>query len=92
MTPSIAAITDCRRTASRSPGKWNVRASGLPSSAPQARHTVPTGFSGDDAYERYLAEQHRMSPAGAAISRAAFFSRYLEEKWRRYAACGRSGD
>jgi Selenoprotein, putative len=49
-------------------------------------------FSGDDAYERYLAEEHRVDPAGAAISRAAFFSRYLEEKWRRYTACGRSGD
>lgn len=49
-------------------------------------------WTGDDAYERYLAERQRVDPTGAAVSRAAFFARYLEEKWRRYAACGRSGD
>jgi hypothetical protein len=43
-------------------------------------------WSGDDAYERYLAA----CPQGSEpVSRAAYFDAYLEHKWRRYCACGR---
>jgi hypothetical protein len=43
-------------------------------------------WSGDDAYERYLAAR----PQGSEpLSRAAYFDAYLEHKWRRYTACGR---
>lgn len=45
-------------------------------------------WSGDDAYERYLAAR-ACSETTAPLSRAAYFDAYLEEKWRRYSACGR---
>jgi uncharacterized membrane protein YphA (DoxX/SURF4 family) len=43
-------------------------------------------WSGDDAYERYLAAR---SQGGEPLSRAAYFDAYLEHKWGRYSACGR---
>lgn len=49
-------------------------------------------WTGDDVYDRYLTEHHRIAPDAPALARAAFFARHLEEKWRRYVACGRSAD
>jgi hypothetical protein len=49
-------------------------------------------WSGDDAYERYLARRACAGAEEPVLTRAAFFARHIEENWRRYAACGRSGD
>ena len=45
-------------------------------------------WTGDDAYERYLAA--RSAGDTAPLSRAAHFAAHLEHKWERYMACGRS--
>lgn len=44
-------------------------------------------WTGDDAYERYLAS--RSDSDTAPLSRAAHFAAHLEHKWQRYMACGR---
>lgn len=49
-------------------------------------------WTGDDAYDRYLADHQRGGAGTPASSRAAFFSAHLEEKWRRHTACGRFFD
>ncbi len=49
-------------------------------------------WTGDDAYDRYLADHRRDDAGTPAISRAAFYSHHLEEKWRRHTACGRFFD
>jgi len=49
-------------------------------------------WTGDDVYDRYLAEHHRIAPDAPVLARAEFFARHLDEKWHRYVACGRSAD
>ena len=49
-------------------------------------------WSGDDAYERYLADRIRTGAEDHALSREAFFSMHIEERWRRHGACGRTGE
>lgn len=49
-------------------------------------------WTGDDAYERYLADRYRARAGEPALSRAAFFADHLEHKWRRHIACGRFFD
>lgn len=49
-------------------------------------------WTGDDAYERYLAELARSGGDTSAMTRSVFFARHVEEKWRRNCACGRFDD
>jgi uncharacterized short protein YbdD (DUF466 family) len=46
-------------------------------------------LSGDDAYDRYLADFEGRGSGAAPLSRGAFHEQQLDRKWDRIFGCGR---